>query len=340
VTSAERPLKNDEKAAIVLFSLGPERAEQLLKRMDQAEHRRFAQAFYRLNDVSGPQIAAVLTEFTGRLADSRSLPAGAGEVREFLLRVLEPGAVDEIMADLGGAAGHDVWERLSALPEQRLASYLEPEKPQTVAVILSRLRGEKAARTLLLMPEERAQEIVLRLARLGRVDRDVMADLQLSLLHDVLGDDRADAGPQAYGAIASMFSEMPAERVAPLMALLEQESPEAAAVVHKVMFRFEDILTRVTAQALQVVIRNCQKDTLVLALRLAGQGNPKVVEYFMENMSKRAAEQLQEDMAGLGAVRIKEAQQAQAEIVRLIQELARTGEITLSAQGDEDPLLE
>jgi flagellar motor switch protein FliG len=167
-----------------------------------------------------------------------------------------------------------------------------------------------------------------------------MEDLQLSLLQDVLGDDRADTGQQAYGAIASMFSEMPAERVAPLMALLEQQLPEAAAVVNKVMFRFEDIITKVTPQALQLVIRNCEKDTLVLALRLAGQSNPKVVEYFMENMSKRAAEQLQEDMTGLGAVRVKEAQQAQGEIVRLIQELARSGEISLSAQGEDDPLLE
>jgi flagellar motor switch protein FliG len=88
------------------------------------------------------------------------------------------------------------------------------------------------------------------------------------------------------------------------------------------------------------VIRNCDKDTLVLALRLATQEQPELAQYFMENMSKRAAEQLREDMESLGAVRVKDAQRAQAEIIRLIQELGRRGEIVLAGKGEEDPLLE
>jgi flagellar motor switch protein FliG len=121
---------------------------------------------------------------------------------------------------------------------------------------------------------------------------------------------------------------------------LQKESPEVAEAVEKGMFRFRDISAKVTPTALQLVIRNCDKDTLVLALRLAAQEQPQLADYFMENMSKRAAEQLREEMEGLGGVRVKDAQKAQAEIIRLIQELARRGEIVLAGKGDEDPLLE
>jgi flagellar motor switch protein FliG len=254
--------------------------------------------------------------------------------------VLEAQSVDEIMADLEGVVGQGVWQRLSEVPEQTLAAALAHEKPQTVAVILSRLRPEKAARTLLCMPDDRARMILMRLARMGRVDDEVMEELQRSLMLDYaprLAEEAA--GARTHGVIASIFSEMAPQQAAPFIELLAQEMPEAADAVQKTMFRFDDILTRVTSQALQIVIRNCEKDALVLALRLAKQRDPKVADYFLENMSKRAAEQLQEDMQGAGPVRVKDAERAQVQVVRLIQDLARRGEIVL-VEAAEDSLLE
>ena len=341
VPSNTGALRSDEKAAIVLFSLGRERAEQLFRQMDPAEHRLFAHAFNRLGEVSVEQITDVLLEFTAALQRGRPLHGGVGETRDFLLRFLEPASVDQVMADIDGAAGSDAWQRLSDLPEQRLATYLSRETPQTIAVILSRLRPDKAAAALMLMPDDMAREIVLRLAYMRQVDQEVIEELQSSVMHDFLaraGQDEAVG--QTRGVIASMLSEMPAERAETFIDFLQKESPEVAEAVEKGMFRFRDISAKVTPTALQLVIRNCDKDTLVLALRLAAQEQPQLADYFMENMSKRAAEQLREDMEGLGGVRVKDAQKAQAEIIRLIQELARRGEIVLAGKGDEDPLLE
>jgi flagellar motor switch protein FliG len=133
---------------------------------------------------------------------------------------------------------------------------------------------------------------------------------------------------------------MPAEQAEAYMSLLREESPEIAEAVEKDMFRFEDIPAKVKPAALQLVIRNCDQDTLVLALRLATQKEPQLAAYFLENMSKRAAEQLKEDIEARGAVRAKDAQRAQAEIIRLIQELVRKGEIGLVGKGDEESLIE
>jgi flagellar motor switch protein FliG len=124
------------------------------------------------------------------------------------------------------------------------------------------------------------------------------------------------------------------------MSLLREQSPEVAEAVQKDMFRFDDIPTKLKPAALQLVIRQCDQATLALALRLAIQKEPELASFFMENMSKRAAEQLKEEIEALGAVRAKDAQRAQAEILRLIQELARKGEITLVGGGDDDSLIE
>jgi flagellar motor switch protein FliG len=341
VPTTRAALRSDEKAAIVLFSLGSERAEKLFRQMDTGEHRLFAHAFNRLGDISVEQITDVLLEFAASLHHGRPLQGGAGETREFLLKFLEPTSVDQVMADIDGVAGSEVWQRLSDMPEQRLVDYLSREKPQTIAVILSRLRPDKAAATLMLMPEDVAREIVLRLAHMRQVDREVIEDLESSVMQDFLARAGQDeAAGQTRTVIASMFSEMPAEQAEAFMEFLKKESPDVAEAVQKGMFRFQDIPTKVTPAALQLVIRNCDKDTLVLALRLAAQKEPRLAEYFMENMSKRAGEQLREDMEGLGAVRVKDAQKAQAEIIRVIQELARNGEIVLAGKDDEESLIE
>jgi flagellar motor switch protein FliG len=334
-------LRSDEKAAIVLFSLGAERAQQLFGQMDPAEHRLFARAFNSLGDVSVEEITEVLVAFTGCLQNGHSLQGGAAETRQFLLKFLDQSSVDQVMADINGVADSEVWQRLSELPERRLAKYLSREKPQTTAVILSRLRSDKAAGTLMSMPADAAREIVLRLAHMGEIDQEAIKALQSSVMQEFLARaSQDDAVGQSRGVIASMFSEMPAEQAEAFMSLLREESPEVAEAVQKDMFRFDDIPTKVKPAALQLVIRNCDQDTLILALRLAGQKEPKLVDYFLENMSKRAAEQLKEGIEALSAVRTKDAQRAQADVVRLIQDLARKGEIGLVGKGDDDSLIE
>jgi flagellar motor switch protein FliG len=334
-------LRSDEKAAIVLFSLGSERAKQLFQKMDAAEHKLFARAFNRLGDVSVEQITEVLLEFTECLHRGRPLQGGAAETRGFLLNFMAEGAVDQVMAGIDGTAGGEVWQRLSEVPEHSLAAYLGREQPQTIAVILGRLRPDKAAATLMLLPEALAREIVLRLAHMRPLARQVIQDLQSSVMQDFLARAGQDmAAGQTRGLIAAMLSEMPAEQADAFMEYLQSESPDVAEAVQKGMFRLQDIPAKVAPAALQIVIRNCDKDTLVLALRLAAQKDPALVDYFMENMSKRAAEQLKEDMEASGAVRLKDAQRAQAEIIRLIQDLARRGEIVLAGKGDEEAMIE
>src|SRR5918996_2978794 len=126
-------LRSDEKAAIVLFSLGAERAQRLFGQMDATEHRLFAHAFNSLGDVSVEEITDVLLAFTDCLQHGASLQGGTAETRQFLLKFLDHPSVDQVMAEIDGVADGEVWQRLSDLPEQRVASFIRPEKPPTTA---------------------------------------------------------------------------------------------------------------------------------------------------------------------------------------------------------------
>lgn len=329
-------IANDEKAAIVLYSLGPERAEAIVRRLDTRQQHAFARAMHRLSEVTPDRIETVLDEFACLVRGDRGPRGGGNETRAFLSRVLEPERVEQIMDDLEGPLGRDVWERLSRAPEQALAACLEGEQPQTVAVILSRLSADKAAKLLIAMPEERAKDIVVRLARLGRIDPAVLDDLKEALqanLIERLRVERRKRKPESV--LGSMFDLLPSDRAAPLMAALAEVEPGTAERIQKAMFVFSDIPLRLNGSALQTVIRAFDRDRLLLALKLAQQDQAPIADLFLQNMSKRAAEQMQEELANLTGVSLKAAQQAQAELIALIQGLAKSGEITLQSAGDE-----
>ncbi|MCA8928238.1 MAG: flagellar motor switch protein FliG [Alphaproteobacteria bacterium] len=339
---SHRPLAPDEKAAVVVYSMGEERAEKLLSRMDESDYRRFARAMNRLGPVDAATVDAVLGEFAVAVGDGAMVRGGTTETRRFLTRFLEEGQVDQIMQEIGGPSGRDVWEKLSNTPEQTLYAYLRNEQPQSAAVILSRIRPEKAARVLQLFPEGKANEIILRISRTGTIDRRIMAEVKATLQDDLLAAlKKQQTTRQPHDVIGNLLNQMPPDRAAPILNALQDHDPDLAGKVQKAIFAFPDFASRVSAAGVQAVIKNCERDTLVLALTLAKRNAPEVVDHFFDNMSKRVGEQMREDMETAGPVRLKDAQDAQQAVVSLAQSLAKAGEIEIT-DGDQadEPLLD
>jgi flagellar motor switch protein FliG len=331
------PLASDEKAAIVVYSLGVERAEKVLSRMDESDYRRFARAMNRLGTVNSDTVEAVMAEFSTTVGDPNTVRGGMTETRKFLSRYLDSNFVDQIMDDIGGPMGRDIWEKLSNTPEQTLYAYLRNEQPQSVAVIFSRISAEKAAKVLQLFPEDRGREVVLRMSRIGSIDRRIMSELKATLQQDFLSTlQKQHMTRRPDDLLGGVFNQMAADRVAPMLQILEEHDPELAESVQKLMFTFADFGSRVNSAGLQAVIKNCERDTLISALSLAKHNAPKIVDYFFNNMSKRVAEQMREEMQNAGPIRMKDAQEAQQEVVRLAQALAKSGEIEISIEDDDD----
>lgn len=330
-------LEPDQKAAIVVYSMGPERAEKLLRRMDERDHRRFARAMNRLGVVDAEVVDAVTGEFANAIDDRTGIRGGMLETRRFMARFLDETAVATIMEEIGEPAGRDIWEKLSNAPEQMLFSYLSNEQPQSAAVILSRLRPGKAAKVLEMFSEDHAKAVVLRMTRMGAIGPQVLQDLKATLQEDFLsGFRKRQAGGQPDVLITGMLNEMSQDRVASILSALQVQDRDLAEKVQKKLFIFPDFPSKIGSVDLQTVIKNCERDTLILALAYAKRNSPDVVEYFFTNMSKRVAEQMQEEIDGAGPIRMKDAEAAQQEIVRLTQALVKSGEIRMLEQEEDE----
>jgi flagellar motor switch protein FliG len=188
-----------------------------------------------------------------------------------------------------------------------------------------------------MFPEDRAKAVVLRMIRMGTIGDQVMADLKATLQEDFLaGFRKRQTTGQPDVLITGLLNEMSQSRAGAILQSLQEHDWDLAVKVQKKLFTFPDFCTRIGSAGLQTVIRNCERDTLILALTLAKRNAPDVMEYFFDNMSKRVAEQMREEMQDAGAIRVKHAEAAQQELVRLAQALAKSGEIDIIENDEED----
>ena len=330
-----KQLTNEQKAAIVLQVLGPDDAGVILDELDEREYRAFARGLVGLEYIPNSLVEEVVINFLERCGSGERIKGGRLEVRRYLENFLAADVVEQILEDVHGPVGRTIWEKLSNSPEEALACYLRTEQPQSVAVILSKLKPEKAARTLALFDEKMASEIVRRMAKPARLDKKVLDDIKNVLNRDFLSAvNRRQSTRQPADVIGAVFNFLPMELTENLLDGLRKDSGSLADDVQKVMFTFPDIANRLDGPGIQALLKEVDNETLKMALKLAREKMPKVTDFFFANMSKRAKELFVEELEEMPPVRAKEAEEAQQAIVRTAQELAKTGVITIEIQDE------
>jgi flagellar motor switch protein FliG len=324
-----------EKAAIIIAALGAEAAPHVLQGMSEITIRRFAQAMSKIGVVTPEMLEHVVDEFNAELGARNQVKLGATEAKRILSELLDEDSVARIMDEVGLNSGRTTWEKLSNSGDQAIAGYLRHEHPQTVAVVLSMLRPEKAARVLERLDSEFAQIVVLRLARVPRLDSEVMEILKDVVYRDFLAVmAREQATRKPADVIGSMMNSVSVSQRARLLEQLEQEKPKLAKQVQKIMFGFADIAERVDPRDAGAVLKAVDEATLVLALKHAQTNAPKVVSFFLNNISKRLGQRLEGELSGGAAVVPREGEQAQTALVNAVRDLSRDGEIRML---DDDP---
>ena len=326
-----------DKAAIIIAALGPDAAPHVLQGMSETTIRRFAQAMSGLWKIGPDLLERVVSEFLGELGSGGEVKGGAAEARRILREVLDADSVSRIMDDVDMAGGRTLWERMSNSSDQALAGYLRHEHPQTAAVVLSKLRSDKAARILERLDPDFAQIIVLRLARVPRLDSQVM-----DLLRDVVTNEflavmqREQATRRPAEVIGSMMNNVSSNNRSRLLEQLESEKPKLAKQVQKVMFTFADISERVEARDAGLLLKAVDEPTMVMALKMAQNNAPRVIGFFLDNISKRLAQRLESEIEMHPEVKPRDGEAAQAEVVRQARELARAGELKLVEVEEEE----
>jgi flagellar motor switch protein FliG len=257
------------------------------------------------------------------------------QTQRLLTSFMPTDKVEQLMEEIRGPAGRTMWDKLANVNEAVLANYLKNEYPQTVAVVLSKIKGEHAARVLAALPEDFALECVQRMLRMEPVQREILDKIEQTLRIEFMSNLARTSKRDSHEMMADIFNNFDRQTESRFIAALEERNRESAERIRALMFVFED-LGKLDPGGIQTLLRGVEKDQLGLALKGASDA---LREMFFSNMSERAAKIMREDMESMGPVRLKDVDQAQMAMVQVAKDLAAKGEIMLAGQGGEDELI-
>ncbi|MBI3419387.1 MAG: flagellar motor switch protein FliG [Proteobacteria bacterium] len=327
-----RSLSGPEKAAVMILSLGEENASKLFSLMTDDEIKEISQVMANLGNVSASLTEKLLIEFAEQLSSTGSLMGSLESTERLLMKVLDRGKVDNILEDIRGPAGRTMWDKLANVNESLLANYLKNEYPQTVAVVLSKIKPDHAARVLGQLPESFAMEVVTRMLRMESVQKDVLDDIERTLRTEFMSNLARTNRRDAHEMMAEIFNNLDRATETKFLTALEERSRDAADKIKGLMFTFED-LNRLDGPAIQAMLRVVDKAKLPVALKGASE---TLREMFFTNMSERAAKLLKEEIQGLGPIRLRDVEEAQGSIVQSAKDLAAKGEISIIRNAEEE----
>ena len=330
-----RSLSGIEKAAIFMLSLDEEHAAQMFENMGDEEIRELSQGMANLGAASSEIVERLYVEFAEQLSSTGSLVGTPESTERLLSKVIGGERGNQIMEELRGPAGRTMWDKLANVNEHVLANYLKNEYPQTVAVIITKIRPDHAARVLAAFPETFSLEVINRMLRMESVQKEVVDDIERTLRSEFMSNLARTQRRDSHEMVAEIFNGLDRSTENQFMTMLEERNRDAAEKIRKLMFTFDDLAT-VDPAGVQAILRAVDKDKLGTALKGASDA---LTGLFFENMSERAAKILKEDMEAMGPVRMRDVEEAQVEIVAIAKDLADKGEIIISEGGGEDELV-
>ncbi len=327
-------LSGVEKAAVVLLALGEDHV-QLWQSMDEEEIKEISQAMSSLGTVAANVVEELLVEFVSGMSSSGTIMGSFEQTQRLLGNFLPPEKVEALMEEIRGPAGRTMWDKLGNVNEAVLANYLKNEYPQTVAVVLSKIKADHAARVLSSLPEDFALECVQRMLRMEPVQREILDKIEQTLRVEFMSNLARTSKRDSHELMAEIFNNFDRQTESRFVAALEERNRESAERIRALMFVFED-LSKLDPGGVQTLLRAVEKDQLGLALKGASDG---LRDMFMSNMSERAAKIMRDDMESMGPVRLKDVDAAQMSMVQIAKDLAAKGEIMLAGQGGDDELI-
>ncbi|HXP76771.1 MAG TPA: flagellar motor switch protein FliG [Stellaceae bacterium] len=330
-----RSLTGPEKAAMLMLALGEEHTTRLFALMDDEEIKEISQTMANLGTVSSSIVERLFVEFAEHISATGSLVGTYESTERLLVKVLGNERVNQIMEEIRGPAGRTMWDKLGNVNEVVLANYLKNEYPQTVAVVLSKIKADHAGRVLSQLPESFAMEVVMRMLRMEAVQKEVLDDVESTLRNEFFSSLARTNRRDSHELIAEIFNSLDRNTENRFITALEERNRDSAERIKALMFTFED-LGKLDATAIQTILRNADKQKIPLALKGASEA---IRELFFSNMSERAGKILKEDMQSMGPVRLKDVEEAQAYLVALAKDLASRGEIVISDGSAEDQLV-
>jgi len=325
-------LSGAERAAVVMLAIGEEASKPLWASFDEDELREVTLAISRLGSVTAEVVEDLLLQFVTNLTSTGSVVGSMESARRLLQNVLPADQASSILEEIKGPAGKTMWDKLANVNERVLSSYLKNEHPQTIAVILTRIKPEHAAKVIAALPDMLGEEVINRMLTLGPVQPDVLDQIEQTLKTEFMAALYRGEDKDPHEAMAEIFNSFDRSTERRFIGALETKNPAAADKIKSLMFVFEDLL-RLDSQDMQVLLRYIDKSILAKALKGATED---VRNHFFVNMSERAANILRDDIDIMGPTRIREVDTSQTKIVDIAKGLAEEEEIFLAKSNEEE----
>ncbi len=332
--SKEEGIRGLQKAAILLISLGPERSAGIFKHLKEDEIEELTLEIANTRSVT-PQVKEdVINEFYEIcLAQQYIAEGGIGYAKDLLEKALGAEKALDVIGKLTASLQVKPFEFVRKTDATQLINFIQDEHPQTIALILSYLAPSQSALVMSALPPERQADVARRIAVMDRTSPDVIKEVEKVLeskLASLVNQDYTIIG--GVDAVVEILNTVDRGTERHIMETLETEDPELAEEIRKKMFVFEDILL-LDDRAIQRVLRDVENNDIAMALKSA---NEEVQNAIFNNVSKRLAVMIKEDMEFMGPVRMKDVEEAQQKIVSIIRKLEDSGEIVISRGGGDE----
>src|SRR5271154_6276756 len=253
-----------------MLALGEQHGAKIWSMLDDDELRAISVVMSTIGTIEAEMVEELLLDFVSRMSASGAIMGTYDATERLLQQYLPPERVNNIMEEIRGPAGRNMWEKLSNVQEEVLANYLKNEYPQTVAVVLSKIGPEPAARVLAILPEDLALDVVNRMLRMEAVQKEVLERLEMTLRTEFMSSLSQTRRRDAHEAMAEIFNNFDRQTETRFMTSLEGDSRESAERIKALMFPF-DALTRLDAGSAQTMMRHIDKDKLAVALKGASE---------------------------------------------------------------------
>ncbi|GJM03914.1 MAG: flagellar motor switch protein FliG [Rhodomicrobium sp.] len=328
-------LSGEERSAILLLALGKDFGEPIWESLDDEEIAEISIAMSKLGKVTTTQVEDILARFISDMSISGAVMGNFESTESLLKQILPEDRVNLIMEGIRGPAGRNMWEKLSNVQAHILANYLKNEYPQTIAVILSKISPDHAARVLSLLPDDFSLEVIQRMLAMEAVQKEILEKIENTLRREFISNLSSTNRTDAHETMASIFNNFDRQTEALFMGKLEDVDRDAAERIKTLMFTFDD-LGNLDGSSLQTLIRAMDNDVIALAIKGTSD---KIKDLFLSNMSQRAAALLRDELENMGPVRLSDVDEAQMTMINKAKDLEAAGDIVLAKDGAEDEFI-
>jgi flagellar motor switch protein FliG len=333
--SRKKRLTGPHKVAILLRLIEEDVSMEILKFLGDRDIARIQRADQDMGTPAEDTVREVALDFKERVMGTGGQQVGLSSRR--IDSMVREAVTEDRLENIFGRTDVDIGKIQDTLAEidgRVIGRILSREYPQTCALVLSQLPYEQAAEVLLALPEDLRVDVIMRIARMEKISEDMLAELNRALERELSGFEGAAAAQEMQGVelAVQLFMHMDRASESALLEAVAEQDQEIADVIREQMFTFEDLLD-IDDRGIQMVLRNIENQTLVLALKGA---NDEMKEKFLGNVSQRVKASLEEDLDTMGPVRLSEVEGAQQSIANTAREMSERGEIQVAGRGEDE----